>query len=246
MYPKTIRLFVSLLAFCLYGPVWADNNRDDQLFKINSPLHPPIVTEQHDGFEDRLAMELFTRLGLKPVIENVPAERGLRNLDQGIDDAILSRVAGLEKFYPNIVMIDEVANQRDYVAFTRNNIVIRNWDDLKNYDVAHIIGWKIFDNHADKYRTLIKVREPEQLFQLLERDRVDVVLYGLAAGQWMIRELGISNIHPVHPPLARKNKYFYLNKKHAHLVPKANEVLRQIKQDGTYNKLQIRSVKGNE
>lgn len=220
-------------------PGFAGDNAANKIFSINSPVHPPAVTKNHDGFEDHLAIELFTRMGLKPEINTVPAERGLINLNQGVDDAILSRVAGLEKNYPNIVMITEVANERKYIAFARKNITITSWDDFKDYDVAYINGWKIFDKNIKQCRSLIKVRGPDQLFYLLDKDRVDVILYGLAAGQWMIAKLGLKNIRPIHPPLANKKKYFYLHKRHAQLVPKANETLRQIKMDGTYEKFKL-------
>ncbi|UCD33325.1 MAG: transporter substrate-binding domain-containing protein [Desulfobacterales bacterium] len=229
--------FVFILLSCIAGQVYADSNSTIKAFSINTPLHPPATTKKHDGFEDLLAMELFSRLGFKPEIHIVPAERGLINLNQGIDDAILTRGAGLEKIYPNIVRITEVANERKYIAFARKDIKLNSWDDLEKYDVAHINGWKIFDRNVKKYKSSIKVRGPEQLFYLLDKDRVDVVLYGLSAGQWMIRKLEIKNVRPIYPPLANKQKFFYLNKKHAALIPRANEVLRQIKQDGTYAKL---------
>jgi polar amino acid transport system substrate-binding protein len=231
-----VRKLVFILILSLSHQVLAETGADNQVFSINTPLHPPATTKNHDGFEDLLAMELFTRLGLKPEIHTVPAERGLINLNQGIDDAILSRVAGLEKIYPNIVRINEVANQRKYIAFSRKDITINGWADLKNFDVAHINGWKIFDRHISDYKSSITVRGPEQLFYLLDKDRVDVVLYGLAAGQWMIKKLGIENVHPVYPPLAHRDKFFYVHKKHSGLIPGANEILRQMKQDGTYQK----------
>jgi len=239
---QSIRIFYTFTLSCLSLQIFADDEHEQAVFYINSPLHPPAVTKKHDGFEDRLAMELFSRMGFKPEINIVPAERGLINLNQGIDDAILSRVAGLSKLYPNIVRITEAANERKYIAFTRNDIAIKAWADLKDYDVAYISGWKIFNTNVTKYRSLTKVRGPEQLFYLLDKNRVDVVLYGQAAGQWMIKKLKLENITPVYPPLANKQKYFYLHKKHAHLVPKANETLRNIKTDGTYDKLKQQTL----
>jgi len=234
---RSIRIFFIFMLACLPLHIFAADKQQQEIFNINSPLHPPAVTKQHDGFEDLLAIELFSRMGLKPEINIVPAERGLKNLNQGIDDAILTRVAGLSKLYPNIVRITEVANERKYIAFARKDIKIKSWADLKNYDVAYISGWKIFNKNVTEYHSLTKVRDPEQLFYLLDKNRADVVLYGLAAGQWMIKKLGLENIKPVYPPLANKKKYFYLHKKHTHLVPIADETLREIKDDGTYDKL---------
>ena len=207
-------------------------------FNITSTIAPPMTTRNHDGFEDLLAIELFTRLGLNPVINNIPPERGLRNLDHGIDDAILSRIGGLQKFYPGIVQINEAVGERKYIAYARKNIKINGWDDFKDYDVAYVKGWKIFGNNVKQYHSLTAVKNPEQLFTLLDRNRADVVLTALDVGELITKKLKLKDIHPVYPPLATKKKYFYLSKKHTDLAPRAAEVLRQIKADGTYTALQ--------
>jgi polar amino acid transport system substrate-binding protein len=241
---KQLYIFIlSLAVCCLPIQLLADSQQQNEIFNINTSVHPPTATKNHDGFEDRLAIELFTRLGFrKIIIHNVPAERGLINLNNGTDDAILTRVAGLEKTYPDIVRITEVANIRSYTAFSRKGIKLKSWDDLEKYDVAYINGWKIFDKNVKKYRSLIKVRAAEQLFGLLEKKRVDVVLYAHAAGNYMIRQLGLKDIVATVPALAKKKKYFYMHKRHTALIPEANRLLRQIKQDGTYDKLKQQTM----
>jgi polar amino acid transport system substrate-binding protein len=245
---STVKQILIYLLF-LYLPVtcFAQNKTEDPIFYINTPLHPPTATTKHDGFEDLLAIELFNRLGFKKItIHNVPAERGLINLNNGIDDAILTRVAGLEAIYPNIVRITEPANVRKYTAFTRTPERIKTWDDLENYDVAYITGWKIFDKNVKKYRSLIKVRGPEQLFTLLEKKRVEVVLYAHEAGNYLVKKLKLTDIKPLEEPLANKQKYFYLHKRHAQLVPKANAVLRQLKKDGIYDELKRQTLQSHQ
>lgn len=238
---KAITLFLAFMSISIQG--LAEYKANGKIFKINAPVNPPAKTKNNDGFEDLLAIELYTRLGFKPVITSVPAQRGLLNLNQGIDDGILTRVAGLEKNYPNIVQMNEHANERDYIAFARRkDIKINNWDDFEPYNVAMINGWKIFEKNIKKYKSLVKVRGPEQLFNLLASERVDVVVYARTAGDWMLKKMNLKDIHAIEPPLAKKKKYFYLHKRHAHLVPKADAIMRQIKEDGTYDALKRKSV----
>ncbi|MGD9385579.1 MAG: transporter substrate-binding domain-containing protein, partial [Thioalkalispiraceae bacterium] len=117
---------------------------------------------------------------------------------------------------------------------------------LENYDVAYITGWKIFDKNVKKYRSLIKVRGPEQLFTLLEKKRVEVVLYAHEAGNYLVKKLKLTDIKPLEEPLANKQKYFYLHKRHAQLVPKANAVLRQLKKDGIYDELKRQTLQSHQ
>ena len=39
------------------------------------------------------------------------------------------------------------------------------------------------------------------------------------------------------PPLARREVFFYLHKRHAALAERASEVLREMKRDGSYQRL---------
>lgn len=48
--------------------------------------------------------------------------------------------------------------------------------------MAHINGWKLFEAEAAVARVVNKVDEPEQLFRMLEADRIDVALCTQADG----------------------------------------------------------------
>lgn len=205
---------------------------------VNTQIFPPYTTEDHQGVEDLLATEIFTRLGYKVVITPVHAERGLINLDQGIDDVILSRIPGLEKQYANIVQQQEPAVTWRFVAFTKTpGVRIRHWDELANYHVALVTGWKIFEQNVTRYKTLTKVSNADQLFRMLDLGRVDVAVYAERPGYRLLEKMHIQGIYAVQPPLSITEKYFYLNKRHAELVPRADAVLRQIKRDGTYQRI---------
>ncbi len=209
-----------------------------KVFRINAPIVPPYTSADENGFEDLLIKEIYTQLGFRVMIIHVPAERGLVNLNMGIDDGIMSRIGGLEKVYPNIIPFNEVAYEAHYVAFARNkDIKITDWESLKPYRVALVTGWKIFEINVKKYKSLNKVRRPKQLFQLLDSGRVDIVLYRLLAGLWEINNLGLKNIHPLKPAFAKRKKYFYVHKKHKQLIPQADKVLRELKEKGIYKKL---------
>lgn len=231
---KTLMLI--LLFFSSVG--FTEEIMNVKTFNINSGIFPPYTTEDRNGFEDRLAKELYKRLGFKIIFNKVPGERGLLNLNQGLDDGLLSRIAGLEKKYQNILPIMEEAVEWRFVAFTnKKDVKINSWRDFEAYDVAYLTGWKIFDINIKKYRSLTRVNKAKQLFKLLDHNRVDVVVYALQPGKWFIKTLGIDGVHDLQPALAIKKKYFYVHKKHKELIPRAIRILKSIKKDGTYKKL---------
>jgi len=216
---------------------------DVALMNVNGPVQPPYGANNNNGFEDLLIIEMFRRMGYKVNLQHLPAERGLVNLNQGIDDAIQSRIGGLEKKYPNIVMIPEPVYARNYIAFTnRDDVRISGWSDFENYNVALIRGWKIFEKNIKKYKSLKKVRGPEQLFKLLDAGRVDVVVYALDPGLWKINKLGLKNIRPIAPALAKKDKYFYVHKRHKDVAPEAVKTLQNMKTDGTLETIKNKTL----
>jgi len=72
---------------------------------------------------------------------------------------------------------------------------------------------------------------------MLKKDRVDLVIYERVQAQYLIKKYQLDDIRVILPPLIVKNMYMYLNKRHIKLIPKLTEALKQMKQDGSYNRI---------
>ena len=208
---------------------------DAQTLAINTFGAPPLSNAHRNGFHDLMTIEIFRRLGHEVVIPRLPAERALLNANKGIDDGDLPRIAGLESLYPNLIMVPESIMDYNFVAFTRNaDIKSSGWKGLQPYNVGIITGWKILEKNVVGVHSLVKVHNQKQLFTLLKLDRVDVVVYEQWQGLRAARELGITDLQILQPPLAKRKMYMYLHKKNAGLVTDAAAALRDMKGDGTY------------
>jgi polar amino acid transport system substrate-binding protein len=95
----------------------------------------------------------------------------------------------------------------------------------------------MFEANALGARVVHKVDKPEQLFRMLEEGRVDLALYTRADGILLARNLGLPAIAPLSPTLKDVDMYLYLHKKHQALVPKLSQAIRDIKADGSYNRI---------
>jgi polar amino acid transport system substrate-binding protein len=199
---------------------------------------PPIIGDPgHPGFIDQLAREMFKRIDVEVEVTRVPSERSLINVNAGLDDGDLFRVAGLEKEYPNLVLVPEKMLDNDFVVFTkRKDIRIRTWDDLKPYAVAFVTGWKPYELNVKGTRDLTKTPSIHELLPLLENGRADLVLMDRWQGGWIAKQQGYTG-RVLDPPLARFEEFMYLNKKHAALASKAANALAGMKADGSYQKL---------
>src|SRR5574343_756143 len=205
---------------------------------------PTLVISTNNTPLDRKALELlsreaFHRAGLQLKLVSNPSERSLFMANQGEVDGEGLRVAGLGTQYPNLIQVPERFIGISFVAFSKDAMINldQSWDSLKPYRVAFITGWKMFEANASCARSVTKVDKPEQMFRMLDGGRVDLALYTRADGISLLRSLALSSIAPISPSLKDVDMYLYLNKKHEALAPRIAKTLREMKGEGTYNKI---------
>ncbi len=213
--------------------------------RLNSGVRAPYFQPDKTDFIDRLVPEVFRRLGIEAeAVQYAASERAMINANNGVDDGLVLRIRGLEKNYPNLVIIDEKIIDNDLVAYTRKaKFATTSFDALKGRQVGFINGWKIFEANIPGDVAVTKVQEATQLFKLLEQDRVDVVLYERWQGNQILKESGI-RAQVLEPPLATREMFMYLHKKHAHLARPAAQALRAMKADGTWQRIAAESLPG--
>jgi polar amino acid transport system substrate-binding protein len=206
---------------------------------LSSGVLEPYTTPDRKGFLDQLIVAVFREVGLEAELLIYPTatERGMLNANEGVDDGLAMRVAGLEKQYPNLIRVPEEVAVNDFVASTTGpRFTTDNWDSLSPYVVTYIIGWKVFEQNVPKGKEITLVRDADQLFGLLKTGRADVALYERWQGLAKSRALGLK-VQVLEPPLVRTRMYMYLHKKHAALVPRVAEALLKLKQNGTWQRI---------
>ncbi len=53
----------------------------------------------------------------------------------------------------------------------------------------------------------------------------------------MIKQLGLQSVRALEPPLAQREMFLYLNKRHKTILPILAGALKDMKKDGTYNRI---------
>lgn len=205
---------------------------------------PTITVSTNNTPHDRQALhdlskEAFRRIGMDFKLVSLPSERSLHSANLGEVDGEGLRIAGLTGQYPNLVQVPERYIGISFVAFAKDATIKldQGWESLKPHRVAFINGWKMFEANASGARSVSKVDKPEQLFLMLDSGRIDLALYTRADGLALVRNMGLGAIAPVAPALKDVDMYLYLNKKHEALVPKLAQALREMKADGSYNRI---------
>lgn len=224
----------AILVFCIFAQLTQASN----LLVFNTIGKPPLNTPEGHGFMDRVVSEALRRIGYQLETVVVPAERGLRNVNAGIDDGEMSRIRGIEKLYPNMVRVPEKIMSWEFCVFTNSSIQYNGeWEDLKPYSVSFINGWKILEKKVPEQATVLSMKSPDQLFSLLEKRRTDLVIYERWGGLQLLKTNDYSDIRMMLPPVLVEDVFIYLNKKHSDLVPELSNALAEMKQDGSYQKI---------
>jgi polar amino acid transport system substrate-binding protein len=236
------RRFAGMLLATLIGssPCLAENGK---LSLTTGALPPLTASPDYPGFLNDLAREAFKRIGIDVEVTAVPVERALINVNSGLDDGDVFRVAGAELTYPNLIRIPEKVLNLDFIAYSKlPGIQLRTWADLQPYAVGYGAGWKIFERNVKNVKEVTNTPSIHELFYLLEKGRVDVILMDRWQGQLIVRQRAYQ-LKPIEPPLASVEMFMYLNKKHAALVPKVAQALRDMKADGSYKKIYDATLK---
>lgn len=213
--------------------------------RLNSGVGAPYFLPDRKGFLDLLVPEVFRRIGVEAeAVQYSASERAMINANNGIDDGVAMRIKGLEKDYPNLVRIDEKVLDNEFVAYASHvRFATTSFDTLRDYHVAYIIGWKVFEPVLPPGNAVTLAKDAGQLFSLLAGNRADVILFERWQGAYILRERGIK-AHMLRPPLVSTEMFMYLHAKHAHLAEPAAKALRAMKADGTYERIAALTLPG--
>ncbi len=210
-----------------------------EILKINTSIKPPFSTEQENGFFDLLLNELFTRIGVQIDLVRLPAERALQMANEGLSDGDIPRISGLNTLYTNLIEVKEPIIDYYFVAFNHKSETPQElqWEKLAGKNVGFIIGWKIYESNVPKSANIIRIASPDQLFKLLDGNRIETALYERYAGRHLIKTYKYKGIEECSTPLAISPMYLYLNKKHQDLADILSKELKKMKIDGSWQRI---------
>ena len=209
----------------------------DTKLRLNSGTLEPFVTADGGGFYGKLVQELFSRIYIDAKVIPLASARSILNVNEGIDDGVIARTKGIEKKYTNLIRVPGAIVKFKFVAYSLDKkIEVTDWDSFKDYSVGIVRGWKIYENNVTNAKRITKVTGAEQLFNLLLNGRSDLILYEYQRGTWWNNHLD-AKAHLIGSPIAEKDMFIYMHKKHAELVPKIAKALADMKADGSYQRI---------
>lgn len=210
---------------------------EENSITISTSYKSLLSNPEQTGMLDRILKEAFHRIGKSVEIVFTPTERSLVDVNAGLLDGELNRIEGMEQSFPNLVRVPEPNMTMHFVAFSKKPFHIDGWRSIESLHIGIVRGWKILENNTRDFLHVNLVPTETELFNMLEKDRIDVALYSMLTGYEQLNNRGFDGIQHLEPPLASRDMFLYLHKSRADLVQPVAEALKAMKQDGTYERI---------
>jgi len=181
--------------------------------------------------------EAYRRIGISIDFVTMPGERALLESNAGRNDGEVVRIGGIEKKYSNLIRVPVSISQLDGVAFTKHvSIPIEGWHSLKGHSIGAFTGSKFVENNTTDMEVTY-VPGVKNLFAMLQRNRLDLVVIPYLSGLRYIKNHSISGFKALSPPLITIKLYHYLHKKNRSLLPKITKSLEIVQKNNRIRQL---------
>ncbi len=235
-------IFITLLSFLLYTlPLHAQNK---VVLPIATEHYPPYeMLEAVDGlkgFDYEVLVEIFTRLGYKLKIEFLPWKRALAYTQRGTTLGILTCAYTKER--EDYIIYSNPISKRTTGYYVRKGFkgpTPLTIADVKGQRVASVSAYASLNALIEVGIMPIGANDTKSAISMLQRNRFDYLYLNRQSTDFIINQLGLSNLFTFHP-INHKEFFFCFSKKYkgvSQLITSFNKMLETLRKDGTYKKI---------
>ncbi|WP_286266618.1 substrate-binding periplasmic protein [Thalassotalea atypica] len=187
--------------------------------------------------------QIYKNVGIDISITPLPGQRAQFEANQGSKDGEIMRIWTYGDENSQTIRVPTPYYYLETVAFTLkdSNVHIREKEELKEYRLAKIRGVKHTNNITKGLSNVYVMNSTENMFKVLLRKKVDVVLTNSLDGELVSKRLGLENVIAVNKPLATLPLYHYINEKNRALVPVINEEILRLKNNGSLQEMILKA-----
>lgn len=198
-----------------------------------------------DDVAEKIVGEAYRSIGIEITTSAMPGERALMIADHAKTDGDINRVAGIEKNYPNLMMVPVAVMNFDAVVIVKKvKFKVDGWESLRPYVIGIRRGTK-FAESGTKGMHVESVTQYRELFKMLDKGRIDLVVLARPSVKGVFKQMQsegdgkvLDGMTVLEPPVAHFKTYHFLHKKHAELVPKMTNALKVMASEGRIKAIQ--------
>jgi len=183
--------------------------------------------------------EIYKKLGIKVTITPLPGMRAQIMATSGKKDGEIMRIWTYGEENPTTIRVPTPYYYLETMGFINEDsgIVINSKEDLAKYKLVKVRGVKHTDNISKGMPNVHTLNSTETMMKFLAARRADIALTNTVDGILVLKKTGLTNIVPIHKPLAILDLYHYIHEDHKELVPKVNAVIIKMKVNGELDKI---------
>ena len=218
------RMAIACLSLLAAGPTQAQ-----ELIRLARIADIP---DQYVGGE--MLRAVYAKLNIKLEFEDVPGKRALALSSAGEVDGEIQRIGTLSRDYPTLIQVTPAINYIEPTVFTTKlRFDVAGWNSIRDYNIGIVRGVGSSEAGTRDMARVTATTSLENMIQMLDADRFDVMVTDLFSGLVAVRKLNLqARIYPLSPPLERIHIYHYLHERHRDLVPKVGKVIAQMEASG--------------
>lgn len=207
---------------------------------INIPLQSAdklvftsIENSAFTKFALKVVRKAYENIGVEISILPLPGTRALIVANKGeAVDGELFRISGIEKVHTNLIPIEVALHKSEWMVYTKNKeFQVNGWESLKPYKIGIKRGIKTTQKGTLGMQTVL-VNKNEQLFKMLDRERVDVIVISKINGKKYLDKTKYDKIKFLETPVSIIPVYHFLHIKNKHLLPKITKAMKELESKG--------------
>lgn len=214
-------------------------------FSSDKLVFSSIEKSSFTNFAMSVLSEAYKRIGIDIETYPLPAKRSLRSANEGINyDGELFRISGIENEYTNLIPIKIPLHQSKWMVFTKNKkIEVNGWQSLKQYKLGIRRGIATTKKGTEELGfNTYSVNTNKQLFELLERNRVDAVIISKGNAQKALKNSDFKDIVMLENPVQVNNVYHFVHTKNKQLIPQIYKSLKKLETEGFIARMKKESM----
>jgi polar amino acid transport system substrate-binding protein len=195
------------------------------------------VPDQFVGGE--ILKAVYQRLDIAIEFVDLPAKRALVESSQGRVDGEVQRILSVQGEFASLIAVRPSINDIEPSAFVkRRDIRVDGWSSLAPYSIGIVRGVGSSERGTFGMSKVEAVATMDQLMQMLANGRIEVAINDRFSGVLVNKRLRLDTaLRPLSPALERIPLYHFLHERHRELVPRVEEVLRDMGARGELERL---------
>jgi len=186
----------------------------------------------------KILLQIYKRAGLDAHVQALPAARSNATLLDGLLDGEVARVQTYLDKNPTLVKVTPAYYHLTTTAFARSGsgISVKTKSDLARFRVGYLRGIAHAESISKGLEKLDVIGTYEQMYKMLEHNRIDIAIDADVNGQTRAKDMGYSDIVAV-GSLATLELFHILHPSQSSLAPKIGSTIDAMKKSGELERL---------